>query len=128
MSNPINISGTKLENQLKEFLVEYNYPFIDGGSKDIDFIIEIVNQKIYVDCTNQNTEGSVVDKIPQKIFKYYQKHKMDKFYIVRGEYKNFPKPVCDHISFLEDYFKFKVIILTYDEFIKILMSFNNFSF
>jgi hypothetical protein len=124
MSNPINESGSKLEDLVEDFLFKNNYQFIDGGSKDIDFIIETRNEKIYVDCTNQNTEGSVIDKLPHKIYKYYRKHKMNNFYIIRGLYKNFPESVFEHINFLENYFNFKVIILTYDEFIEMLINKN----
>ena len=124
MSNPINESGSKLEDLVEDFLFKNKYRFIDGGNKDIDFIIETTNEKIYVDCTNQNTEGSVIDKLPHKIYKYYQKHKMNDFYIIRGLYKKFPESVFEHINFLENCFNFKVIILTYDEFIKMLTNKN----
>lgn len=43
MSNPINESGSKLEDLVEDFLFKNNYQFIDGGSKDIDFIIETRN-------------------------------------------------------------------------------------
>jgi len=124
MSNPINESGSILENLVEDFLIKNKYQFIDGGSKDIDFIIETTNERIYVDCTNQNTEGSVIDKLPHKIYKYYKKHKMNDFYIIRGLYKKFPEPVFEHIKHLENYFNLKVIILTYDEFIEMLINKN----
>jgi hypothetical protein len=120
MSNPINESGSILENLVENFLVKNDYQFIGGGSNDIDFIIKTTNRKIYADCTNQNAKGSIIDKLPHKIYKYYKKHKMNEFYVIRGSYKNFPNSVFEHINFLEDYFNFKVIILTYDEFINIL--------
>jgi|CryBogDrversion2_7_1035282.scaffolds.fasta_scaffold00190_5 hypothetical protein len=127
MTNPINVSGAKLEKKLSNFLKEYNYTFKSGGNSDIDFIIETVSKKIYADCTNQNSSGSVIDKLPQKIFKYYRKHKMDKFYIIRGLYKDFPKPVLEHIKFLEEQFNVEVFILAYDDFVKIVEVANNIS-
>ena len=124
MSNPINESGSKLEKLVKDFLKKNNYQFIGGGNNDIDFIIETSNGKVYVDCTNQNVQGSIIDKVPHKIFKYHVKHKMNEFHIIRGLYKDFPEPIFEHIKHLENYFNLKVIILTYDEFIEMLINKN----
>ena len=61
-----NESGCKLEEELKTFLNEKEISFIhqESGKHQIDFII---GNGIHVDCTNQNVEGSVDEKIPHKI-------------------------------------------------------------
>mgnify|MGYP003348447175 CR=1 FL=1 len=42
-----------------------------SGASQIDFIIQIGDKVIYADCTNQNIGGSVEEKIPHKVWKYW---------------------------------------------------------
>ena len=79
MDNPINISGQELEDkvQLHCVLNNLSYQRAKTGSFEIDFIIETDKGKVYADCTNQNVGGSVEEKLPHKIWKYYKKYKYD---------------------------------------------------
>ena len=122
MINPINLSGTKLEENLELFLKHNNFAYKKqkSGAPEIDFIIPIEgNKTIYADCTNQNGPGSVYDKVPHKVWKYWKKYKYNEVYIVRG--KELPtKSVKEHLKEYEEEGKFKTHILTLEEFCNFL--------
>ena len=40
------------------------------------------DNKIYIDVTNQNGQGSVAEKVPHKVWKYYKKYGYEDVYIV----------------------------------------------
>ena len=109
-----NQSGIKLEKELKTFLCEKKIPFTHqkNGKHEIDFII---GKGIYVDCTNQNVTGSVDEKIPHKIWKYFEKYRYKDVYIIRG--KQIPnKSVLSHCNQIAAYKDFKFHLMTLEEF------------
>jgi len=118
MINPINMSGTKLEENLELFLKSNDFPYKiqKSGAPEIDFIIPIKgNKKIYADCTNQNVSGSVFDKVPHKVWKYWNTYKYDEVYIIRGKQLP-PKAVIKHLEHLITTIGVKTHILTLEEF------------
>jgi hypothetical protein len=113
-----NQSGIKLEKELKSFLREKKIPFIyqKNGKHEIDFII---GKDIHADCTNQNVTGSVDEKIPHKIWKYYKKYEYKDVYIIRG--KHIPsESVLTHCNEIADYKGFKFHLMTLEEFCNFL--------
>lgn len=115
-----NKSGTDLESKLEKFLIEKNIPFIRQTSKhkkeQIDFII---NNTFYVECTNQNVSGSVQDKIPHKIYKYYHIYNYKEVYVIRGSImpNKWVIKQCDDIS---EQYNFKWHLLTFENFCDLL--------
>jgi len=121
--NPINESGKKLETDLRNFLQEKQIPFQQSGKGTdigIDFKIHINNTTLWVECANQNVEGSVIEKVPHKVFKYWKKYQMDKIILLRGNYNVFNKPILDHLKLIEDTCNIKVEIVSFDELKNIL--------
>jgi len=113
-----NKSGFKLESELKKFLVEKNIPHKQQrpGKPEIDFII---GENLYVDCTNQNEEGSVDEKIPHKLWKYYKRYKYTEVYIIRG--KKIPNDlVFEHCREICQKYNFKFHVMTLQEFCNFL--------
>jgi hypothetical protein len=113
-----NQSGTSLEQDLKTFLHNKNIPFKHQttGKPEIDFIIA---NNIYADCTNQNVEGSVDEKIPHKIWKYSLKYGYKNVYIIRGEHVP-NKSVLTHCEDIAKNKGFKFHIMTLEEFCNFL--------
>tara|TARA_R100000152_G_C6727541_1_gene152636 strand:- start:473 stop:868 length:396 start_codon:yes stop_codon:yes gene_type:complete len=98
VENPINKSGQLGQTRLREFLIEDNFSYREEktGQHQIDFIVNPgTNKEIYIDVTNQNTDGSVDEKIPHKVWKYHNKYKYKDVYIVEGKY-NVSKKVKEH--------------------------------
>ena len=89
MDNPVNISGQLLEDQLESYCRENNitYQRAKPGAHAIDFIIETDNGKIFADCTNQNSTGSVEEKLPHKLWKYHNKYGYSNVCIIKGDHK-----------------------------------------
>ena len=116
-NNPINQSGVLLENRLKEELSKRKLPFHHQttGKKEIDFIIG----DIYVDCTNQNVVGSVEEKLPHKVWKYWKQYGFDEVYIIRGEHM-IGKSVREHLDMYKNAFNVTTHIVTLQQFLDIL--------
>ena len=116
-NNPINQSGVILENRLKEELSKRKLPFHHqkSGQKQIDFIIG----DIYVDCTNQNIGGSVEEKLPHKVWKYWKQYGFDEVYIIRGEHM-IGKSVREHLDMYKNAFNVTTHIVTLQQFLDIL--------
>mgnify|MGYP003627063044 FL=1 len=122
MINPINMSGIKLEENLELFLKSNDFPYRKqkSGASEIDFIIPTKENKIiYADCTNQNTGGSVEEKIPHKVWKYWKKYNYKEVYIIRGDY-TIGKTVIKHLKDEEKTRGYKTHILTLEEFCNFL--------
>jgi len=116
--NPINKSGLLGQTRLREFLIEENFPYREEktGQSQIDFIINPdTNNKIYIDVTNQNTTGSVEEKIPHKVWKYHKKYGYKEVYILEGSH-HVHKSVKEHCN---DY-NFKVHFVKLNEMKSIL--------
>ena len=107
MDNPINISGQLLEDQVESYCRENNitYKRAKTGTHEIDFIIETDNGTIYADCTNQMGSGSVEEKIPHKIWKYYKKYNYKNVTIIKGDHK-IGKKVIEHCEDLARVYNF----------------------
>lgn len=117
-----NKSGEELETQLKMFLIEKEFSFVQqkSGQSVIDFIIETEDEKIYADCTNQNESGSIMDKIPHKIWKYHRLYDYSNVYIIRG--KKIPnETIMKHCAEICEDKNFKMHLVTFQEFCDILM-------
>ena len=104
IKNPINKSGQNGQTRVRNLLIEKKYSFREEktGQSQIDFIINPdTDSPIYIDVTNQNKDGSVDEKIPHKVWKYYKKYKYDDVYIVEGNYnvKSLVKEHCNSYSF-----------------------------
>ena len=115
MSNPINESGTLGENHFETLLKENDFPFKPGGNNGIDFI---VLDEFYIDSKNQTQGGSIDEKIPHTIFKYYEKYKQPKYYIVG--YYEYKESIKRHIKFLENKLNIKVYFYTPEEMIEVI--------
>jgi hypothetical protein len=116
-----NKNGIKLEKQLKKFLIKNSFPYKHqkSGKNEIDFIIGNEDNKIYADCTNQNVTGSVDEKIPHKIWKYYKKYNYSSVYIIRGSYEP-SNSVLEHCEEIARKNNFKFNIVTLEEFCDII--------
>tara|TARA_Y100000310_G_C20046379_1_gene518519 strand:+ start:90 stop:491 length:402 start_codon:yes stop_codon:yes gene_type:complete len=89
LKNPINVSGKAGQLCLREYLNNNNFTYKEEkpGQPQIDFIVNPnTKNAIYIDCTNQNVGGSVEEKLPHKVWKYYQKYKYKEVYIVEGRH------------------------------------------
>lgn len=121
--NPINESGKKLEIELRDFLREKGIPFQrsgEGSDVGIDFRIYIDDRTLWVECANQNVGGSVVEKIPHKVFKYWKKYGMDKIFLLRGAYNIFNEPLIDHLKLIEKTCNIEVEIVSIEQLKNIL--------
>jgi hypothetical protein len=117
-----NKSGIQLETLLKMFLIEKEFTFTQqkAGQSVIDFIIDVDDGKIYADCTNQNEPGSVMDKIPHKIWKYHKKYNYQEVYIIRG--KQIPnEQIMEHCAEICKDKNFKMHLVNFQEFCDILI-------
>ena len=112
--NPANISGQKLEKEMALFLKTNDVPYEGGGSSCIDFKIKTDTGIIYLDCTNQNVGGSVMEKLPHKIWKYWSKFKFNEVVITRGREKP-NKTLNEHINWLEQILLIKVYVLDFNQ-------------
>ena len=117
MDNPINISGQELEDkvQLHCVLNNLSYQRAKTGSFEIDFIIETDKGKVYADCTNQNVGGSVEEKLPHKIWKYYKKYKYDNVSIIQGDHK-VSNHVLEHCKDLARVYSFDLQFVSCEQF------------
>ena len=108
-SQNIMKSGKSYEDMFEKTLIYRKEPYIRNKHKGIDFIIR---DNIYVELKNMNDGGSVIEKIPHTIFKYYEMYKFKKIYIV-SDFEEFHKndfKLLSHIRFLEKYLKINVFI------------------
>ena len=82
-------SGKRLELLVEKFCKQNSigYTRAKSGAREIDFIITKDEQIFYADCTNQNVGGSVEEKLPHKIWKYYKQYQYDEVYIITGSHK-----------------------------------------
>ena len=117
MDNPINISGQELEDKVQLHCVLNNLSYLRAktGSFEIDFIIETDKGKVYADCTNQNVGGSVEEKLPHKIWKYYKKYKYDNVSIIQGDHK-VSNHVLEHCKDLARVYNFDLKFVSCEQF------------
>lgn len=119
-----NQSGTNLEDRFENFLIEKKYSYKRQTAKvkkeQIDFIID---NKFYVECTNQNVSGSVQDKIPHKIYKYYHTYKYKEVYVVRGSIM-LNKWVIKHCDDIAKQYNFKCHLVTFEQICDVLNDIN----
>ena len=115
-----NKSGTQLEETLELLLKENDIPYKrqSHGKSQIDFII---NDSIYADCTNQNSVGSVEEKIPHKVWKYWKQYGYKDVYIIRGKWNVSPK-VLEHLKDASIAWGYTTHIVDIDEFMSIVMN------
>lgn len=114
-----NKSGIKLEDDLELFLRQHDISHTRAKPRQhaIDFIIRSSDKTYYIECKNQNDKGSVDEKIPHAVWKYWKKYGYDEVYIVRGDYIPH-KLVYEHI----ETYPFKTHIMTLDEIQRILLN------
>ena len=88
ITNPINISGKELEKSVEEFFIKNNFNFEKpkGKGVKIDFILETTEGKLYIECKNQNTGGSVDEKLPYTVYKYVKKYEINHMIIIQGKH------------------------------------------
>ena len=117
MPNPINESGILLEEECRKELLKRGIAFQHqtNGKFEIDFIIG----DIYADCTNQNGSGSVEEKLPHKVWKYWDKYDFDEVYIIRGDHMIGDK-VIKHLDWYEEQGIFTTHIVTLNEFLEMI--------
>ena len=123
MRNPINTSGEILELEVKEYLHTKGIPFTHspkGPRADIDFILHTGKEPLYIECHNQNGKGSEDEKIPHKIWKYWNKYGMKTIYIVKGKYNGFGKGVMEHIEWMGRTCNIQIHIISVNELKKVL--------
>jgi hypothetical protein len=116
-----NKSGKSMEEQLELVLNTKDIPYRrqKSGASQIDFIIQIGDKVIYADCTNQNIGGSVEEKIPHKVWKYWKKYNYNEVYIIRGDY-TIGKTVMEHLQDEEKTRGYKTHIVTFEEFVSLV--------
>ena len=117
MDNPVNISGQLLEDKVELYCREKNisYKRAKPGAHEIDFIIESNKGKLFADCTNQNTVGSVEEKLPHKLWKYFKKYQYRNVYIMKGDHK-ISKSVLDHCYEMSRGYNFDLHFVNYEQF------------
>ena len=128
MGNSINESGTSLEKRLEVYLIEnkIQYKKHKSGKHEIDFIIQQPDAPWYVECTNQNSSGSVYEKLPQKQRKYHRLYGFKKVYNVIGEYK-IPSEVIITMDEDAETYGYEYTLDTFDEFVSRLDGSYNYS-
>ena len=117
LDNPVNISGQLLEDMVENYCVsnKISYKRARPGAHEIDFIIESNKGKIFADCTNQNSGGSVEEKLPHKLWKYFKKYQYRNVYIVKGDHKISPK-VLEHCNEIARGYNFELHFVNYEQF------------
>tara|TARA_Y100000389_G_scaffold2663_1_gene2638 strand:+ start:753 stop:1145 length:393 start_codon:yes stop_codon:yes gene_type:complete len=117
LDNPVNISGQLLEDQVESYCVENNisYQRAKPGAHAIDFIIDTDDGKVFADCTNQNSVGSVEEKLPHKLWKYHNKYGYSNVCIIKGDHKISPT-VLMHCQELARTKMFKLTFKSLEEF------------
>lgn len=123
MRNPINISGNRLETDIRNWLDTNSMGYTkskEGPKGDIDYIIHSMNGDIYIECANQNSKGSVMDKIPHKVFKYWIRYRMKEIYIVRGKWQSFSESILEHLEHLRKTCSIDIKIVSFEEIINVL--------
>ena len=117
LDNPVNISGQLLEDKVEAYCRENNisYKRARSGEHAIDFIIESSRGKIFADCTNQNSGGSVEEKLPHKLWKYFKKYQYRNVYIIKGDHK-ISKSVLDHCNEMARGYNFDLHFVNYEQF------------
>ena len=121
----INESGKTLELELQMWLNENECSYTksaNGRYGDIDYIVHTKKAEYYIECTNQNIKGSVMDKIPHKVFKYWFRHKMKVIYVLRGSYTKFSKSIHEHLDFISKQCGIEINIVSLIELQNILMN------
>ena len=115
--NPVNISGQLLEDKVELYCRENNisYKRAKPGAHEIDFIIESNKGKLFADCTNQNTVGSVEEKLPHKLWKYFKKYQYRRDYIIKGDHK-ISKSVLDHCYEMARGYNFQLSFVNFEQF------------
>ena len=115
-----NKSGTYLEETLEQLLKAQDIPYKrqSHGKSQIDFII---NDSIYADCTNQNSTGSVEEKIPHKVWKYWKMYGYKDVYIIKGKWNVSPK-VLEHLEDASIAWGYTTHIVSIDEFMSVVMN------
>jgi hypothetical protein len=120
-----NTSGKSLELELQMWLNENVCSYtksVDGPKSDIDYIVHTKKAEYYIECTNQNIKGSVMDKIPHKVFKYWLRHKMKVIYVLRGSYTKFSKSIYEHLDFISKQCEIEIHIVSLAELKNVLMN------
>jgi len=117
LDNPVNISGQLLEDMVENYCVsnKISYKRAKPGAHEIDFIIDSSKGKIFADCTNQNSGGSVEEKLPHKLWKYFKKYQYRNVYIVKGDHKISPK-VLEHCNEMARGYNFELHFVNYEQF------------
>ena len=117
MDNPVNISGQLLEDKVELYCREndISYKRAKPGAHEIDFIIESSKGKLFADCTNQNTVGSVEEKLPHKLWKYFKKYQYRNVYIIKGDHK-ISKSVLDHCYEMARGYNFQLSFVNFEQF------------
>jgi hypothetical protein len=107
LDNPVNISGQLLEDKVENYCRENNisYQRAKPGDHAIDFIIETDNGKVFADCTNQNSVGSVEEKLPHKLWKYHNKYGYSNVCIIKGDHKISPTVLmhCNEMARIKNF-------------------------
>ena len=117
LDNPVNISGQLLEDMVENYCVsnKISYKRAKPGAHEIDFIIDSSKGKIFADCTNQNSGGSVEEKLPHKLWKYFKKYQYRNVYIIKGDHK-ISKTVLDHCYEMARGYNFELQFVNYEQF------------
>ena len=117
LDNPVNISGQLLEDMVENYCVsnKISYKRAKPGAHEIDFIIDSSKGKIFADCTNQMTGGSVEEKLPHKLWKYFKKYQYRNVYIIKGDHKISAK-VLEHCYEMARGYKFELQFVNYEQF------------
>ena len=117
MDNPVNISGQLLEDMVENYCVsnKISYKRAKPGAHEIDFIIESSRGKLFADCTNQNSGGSVEEKLPHKLWKYFKKYQYRNVYIIKGDHK-ISKSVLDHCYEMARGYNFQLSFVNFEQF------------
>ena len=117
LDNPVNISGQLLEDMVENYCVsnKISYKRAKPGAHEIDFVIESNKGKIFADCTNQNSVGSVEEKLPHKLWKYFKKYQYRNVYIIKGDHKISAK-VLEHCNEMARGYNFDLHFVNYEQF------------
>ena len=114
MGKEINESGFQGEELIENFLKKNGFAY-NRNSKGIDFEIFTKRKTFFVDSKNQNSTGSVDEKLPQTARKYWRKYNYKDVYIVCGKHK-IDKEVIITLKEDEVVYGYKTHIMEFQQF------------
>ena len=111
----------RIANYLTSQQINYHWSKRDNGNRGIDFIISTVTDVMYMDAIAQGVNGSIIEKLPTKCYKYIIKYGLTgKDIYMLLPYCNINQVVADHLELLEKALNCNIHILDWNDFTYII--------